>query len=440
MRRLLLLAASVSTACPLHAQTCVTGEVRYGQVVNSVPAILFPLAPIVFFVEECDTIEFAGVSYDATQSDGNGDLSARFGFNLAGALGATAGLIQAGIGSPNFIDCTRTTTTPLLTAYGDINLYSFHAGGGGPFGKEVKINIKYDRDIEVHSPIATTLEVPYHVSGSVVAGESFGDAVTNRAVARLRLTGTVNGQSIGSQEVEVESVTVIPETGSISFSGSVPVAVSPGVTLVPIHLTGEAYGLSVAKSTGLFGSISGAATAGVNFPNTIEIGGFTGVGGTEIPQGVRIIESATGAVLYGDLPVRYCPSELNSTGERARIDWIGSASLVKNQLGLASSDLPPGSFGFFLCSRDRGFSSMPGGSQGNLCLSGEIGRYVGAGVLQAGPFGRTSTAVDLAVLPGPLGPVSVQQGDRWRFQYWYRDSSGGLPTSNFTDALDLLVL
>ncbi len=48
--------------------------------------------------------------------------------------------------------------------------------------------------------------------------------------------------------------------------------------------------------------------------------------------------------------------------------------VANNDLTLAASQLPNSSFGFFLTSRSQGFVMGPGGSQGNLCVGGAIGR------------------------------------------------------------------
>ena len=80
----------------------------------------------------------------------------------------------------------------------------------------------------------------------------------------------------------------------------------------------------------------------------------------------------------------------------------------------------------------------PGGSQGTLCLGGAIGRYVGPGqIVNSGSTGEITLAIDLTQTPQPTGLVSVQPGETWNFQAWYRDAIGGSATSNFTDGLSI---
>jgi hypothetical protein len=84
-----------------------------------------------------------------------------------------------------------------------------------------------------------------------------------------------------------------------------------------------------------------------------------------------------------------------------------------------------------------GFIVGPGGSQGNLCVSGNIGRFSGQ-VQNSGPEGEFSISVDLGSIPvSPIVPVVP--GDIWHFQAWFRDVNPGV-TSNFTNATTVTFL
>ncbi|MEA5547676.1 formylglycine-generating enzyme family protein, partial [Limnoraphis robusta CCNP1324] len=110
-----------------------------------------------------------------------------------------------------------------------------------------------------------------------------------------------------------------------------------------------------------------------------------------------------------------------------------------NRLTLVAADLPANQFGLFFTGRTQGFVANPGGSVGNLCMSGSIGRYQGPGqVLDSGAAGRIELAVDLALTPEGAGFVQVLAGETWNFQAWFRDfGAGGGATSNFSDALEV---
>lgn len=127
------------------------------------------------------------------------------------------------------------------------------------------------------------------------------------------------------------------------------------------------------------------------------------------------------------------PAVPNSTGQSASLVARGSVFASQADLTLEVSYMPRFSFAYAVVSRDSGFSAGPGGSQGNICLSGAIGRMVDV-FQQSGTDGRISIPVNMSMIPQPLGPVAVAAGDTWWFQVWYRDANPTV-TSNFTDAI-----
>ena len=137
--------------------------------------------------------------------------------------------------------------------------------------------------------------------------------------------------------------------------------------------------------------------------------------------------------------VSFCgPAVINSSGASATISASGSDLAARNDLVLEAASLPLSSFAFFLTSDTAGFTANPGGSQGNLCLAGAIGRYVRPGQIQnSGGSGAVSLALDLTQHPTPTGFVGVQPGQTWHFTTWFRDNIGGAATSNFSDGLSV---
>ncbi|MEO1696323.1 MAG: hypothetical protein AAFU73_03440 [Planctomycetota bacterium] len=127
----------------------------------------------------------------------------------------------------------------------------------------------------------------------------------------------------------------------------------------------------------------------------------------------------------------------NSSDATGRMDVFGSTSVAANDVTLEASLLPPKTFGIFVTSTTEGFSAMPGGSQGNLCLAGAIGRYIAPGqVVSSGSAGRFTLTVDSTQTPTPLSFIAVAPGEVPFFQAWHRDFSPG-NTSNFTDAVEV---
>ncbi|MFT5290931.1 MAG: hypothetical protein ACI8QC_002179 [Planctomycetota bacterium] len=137
--------------------------------------------------------------------------------------------------------------------------------------------------------------------------------------------------------------------------------------------------------------------------------------------------------VYEALGTSFCDAVANSSGNPATISVSGSSSVAANDLTLTACQLPPNQFGYFLNSTTPGFIPNPGGSQGNLCLGGAIGRYT-QNVFGSGAAGTGSLLLDLPNTPTPTGSVAILAGSTWSFQCWYRDINPG-PTSNFTDAV-----
>ena len=108
--------------------------------------------------------------------------------------------------------------------------------------------------------------------------------------------------------------------------------------------------------------------------------------------------------------------------------------VADNDLTLIASEMPIFKFGYFLVSGTQAFVPNPGGSQGNLCLGGTIGRYKND-VLTSDVEGAFSLAIDLNSLPAPL-LVPVLPGETWNWQAWFRDNNPN-QTSNFTDAISI---
>ncbi|MFT7679559.1 MAG: endonuclease I [Planctomycetota bacterium] len=137
----------------------------------------------------------------------------------------------------------------------------------------------------------------------------------------------------------------------------------------------------------------------------------------------------------GGFGVTYCtPNVPNSTGLSGAIQGQGSLDIVLNDLELIVTQMPTNQFGYFLVSQTEGLTFSPGGSQGILCLGGQIGRFTSQ-IQGTGIFGTFAIIVDLTNLPIGGGTAALA-GDTWSFQCWYRDANPG-PTSNFTDGLRL---
>jgi len=135
-----------------------------------------------------------------------------------------------------------------------------------------------------------------------------------------------------------------------------------------------------------------------------------------------------------------CAGRPNSTGGPGRLFAEGNHDRSLNRLTLWTEGLPANTVGLALASTTAGFTANPGGSQGDLCLAGAIGRFDRPGELGATLSGDGfHLDVDLDDVPSPTGPVSVMAGVTWHFQVWYRDPQPAGP-SNFTDAIEVVFM
>ena len=153
-------------------------------------------------------------------------------------------------------------------------------------------------------------------------------------------------------------------------------------------------------------------------------------------------DSAIGVFLAtrmgGGSATRYCsPGALNSTGAAASIDVSGSLIAAQNDLVLQATSLPPSQFGIFIVAPSQGFlPGINGTSNGNLCLSGSVGRYRGPGQILATGSGSFSLPIDLTAIPQGSSTVATSPGQSWNFQAWFRDGVG--LGSNLTDAIQVV--
>lgn len=129
-----------------------------------------------------------------------------------------------------------------------------------------------------------------------------------------------------------------------------------------------------------------------------------------------------------------CEGQANATGRPGTLCARGDIVALNNNVDLYVVDLPSGSAGYFITSPTMGFTAHPAGSMGNLCLD-TPGRY---------SFHVQFTGTGSAVFYGPWLPITpvagggfapVLGGQRQFWQYWYRDSAGGVAVSNFSSAI-----
>ena len=242
----------------------------------------------------------------------------------------------------------------------------------------------------------------------------------------------------------VEEAQLTPSDGEFGDFFGVAVALTDGRALVGASRRNEADYWS--GSAYLFEEMeSGWVETEKLVPGDGALGDFFGmsvaiVSGTAVvgsPGDDDLGDESGSAYLFhvaNDIGDNYCgPANLNSTGMSAEVFALGSSIVACNLLSLVATDLPPNQFGYFLASETQGFVPFAGGSQGNLCLAGNIARFVQQ-VQSSGPDGSFSISVDLTSIP-TTPPHTVLAGETWNFQAWFRDVGNN---SNFTDGVSIL--
>ena len=218
---------------------------------------------------------------------------------------------------------------------------------------------------------------------------------------------------------------VAPATGTVEvnlcgtgYDCAVQAFMGPCNALQPLACNDDTCGLqSVISFQGVTGQVY-----------HIRVGGYSGSTG----NGTMTINDA------GPAPIgtNYCMAVPNSTGSPGGLVGFGLLGALDNDVTLTATDLPDGEFALFLTSQMQGFVPFPGGSVGNLCVLGNIGRFISLVSQTSG--GQYSSQIDLTAIPQPPGPpVTVQPGETWYFQCWHRDMGPMGPVSNFTRGLAL---
>lgn len=208
---------------------------------------------------------------------------------------------------------------------------------------------------------------------------------------------------------------------------------------VSIELCSSNYDTALQVFSGVCGSLNSITCnddscglrSAVNFNSTagqtyyVRIGGYSGSSGSGL---IQLTDAGP-----QDIGTNYCMAVANSTGLPGEMSAYGTETASDNDVTLNASQLPSGQFGYFIASLTPDFIPNPGGSMGNLCVSGSIGRLVNQIGLTVG--GEYSISLDLTSIPQPpMGNQGVMAGEIWHFQFWHRDVGG----NNFTDGLRIL--
>ncbi|MDP6538762.1 MAG: choice-of-anchor B family protein [Planctomycetota bacterium] len=149
-----------------------------------------------------------------------------------------------------------------------------------------------------------------------------------------------------------------------------------------------------------------------------------------------IVEAAVDDIAIEDVDcggcgtTSYCVAAPNSSGSGALITSSGDTSITANTFTLEILGATPGQPGLFYYGPNE--VQIPFG-EGFRCVGGTTFRLNPA--QNADAFGDTSRLVDFTQFPACCGPGAISAGDTWKFQFWYRDPTGGLSGFNLSDGL-----
>ena len=285
------------------------------------------------------------------------------------------------------------------------------------------------------------------------------NSVTNGA---WQFDATADGDDIGTQPTWLtDPDQSVPQVTNLATP--IPVGSSAeGKVLFQISDGGGSFDVFFSLQSGatVFGTVSGNDWFGGTFPGrgavdaavpsfnlnlqvgTIDLSGAAGDSITAVSfsnssntaAGVAILAVNIESVGLGS---NYCTAVANSSGQAGTMGALGSGLVADNDVTLTASSLPPNQFGIFAVAPFQGFVPGTGGtSNGNLCLAGSLGRYVGPGeILSSGAAGEFQLAIDLQAIPQGGGTAGTSAGQTWNFQAWFRDQVG--LGSNFTDGISI---
>jgi len=180
-----------------------------------------------------------------------------------------------------------------------------------------------------------------------------------------------------------------------------------GVYGCVLPVTGDRYGAAVALFDG--GLIGGA------------------------PQREKAGQAAAGAtMLYrslAPLPVSYCTSNPNSSGQRATLSWTGSRDVGLSNFELVARGAPPSRLGLFVFGPTQ--TQTPFGD-GVLCVGG-LARL--SPISGSDAWGKARLTLDMSN-PG-AAEHAITAGTTWNFQYWFRDPDSSGAGFGGSDALSV---
>lgn len=282
---------------------------------------------------------------------------------------------------------------------------------------------EFGRSVAIEGGLALVGGTGSNPVGSDSGAAYLIDANTGQELNRLFPADGFAGMRFGSAVALSDGRAFIGALRARSPQG--PQAGAPGSVLV----------YDISRETRVSRFFGSDVTNFQGFGEVLAVDGETsvhGVGAIDVPFG----NVGAAYIFRGPFGANYCgPAVPNSSGLPARIHLLGSPLVSLNQIGLVAADLPDNQVTLFLGSRSQAFVPLFGGSQGNLCLGGNLARFTRTGEVGRAVGGLRRVRVLLDRIPEPPSMnTSVAPGETWYFSAWFRDGA----SSNFSDAVGVI--
>jgi len=193
----------------------------------------------------------------------------------------------------DFITPTFGCQTHIFNVSGQICSYLVTGSADETYEQSISGNVNYSDVVEVFSPIATTIELPIHISASVAAVQTFCDGDESEATAMVGLTGSLAGGSLSIDGKATISGAFL-DNKALDSTKIISVEVQPGINTFPFVLNGTIMAKSTVRGIHPWGIIACGSNACANAGNSITVYNFTGPNGSPLPTGMTIIGLNTG--------------------------------------------------------------------------------------------------------------------------------------------------
>lgn len=320
----------LSVIFPLNTVTGSENPVRVeieaeSQFGTDVP-IFSPAILLASVFSDCPRSQVLGLQVSGNDGDQQNGLDINLDYNFSGALrNGVSVIINKSLRSirPSVGLCSSINENQILHVEGSMNTYAF-AFTNVSQRRKAMAQVSLCDTLIIESQSATTIELPVALKASAVVAESFGapDDTFGRVTANF--SGTIGSTNLNGGSLSIESVSVIPETAEIDLGEGVELTLAEGENYFQINIIGEFVTESKATSAGLFGLISGSATAGITLPGSFDIGIPTGLNGSPLPRGIRVASKSTGEVIVDTMPIERIDVNIRFQNNEPILSWTAS--------------------------------------------------------------------------------------------------------------------